>query len=425
MNYTKTGSNLAIDGGKPAIRCPLLPDITIGRAELKAIKRVFRRGSLSGFYGSWGDEFFGGVEVRKFEKLWGDRFQSPHVITMNSATSCLYAAMGAIGISPGDEVIVPPYTMSATAMAPLIYGGIPVFVDIENETFCLDVKKVEAAITPRTRAVIAVNLFGHPARLQELKILTAKRGIALIEDNAQGPLASEGGKYAGTIGDIGVFSLNYHKHIHTGEGGICVTRNEQLALRLQAIRNHGENVVNQAKIPDLANIIGYNYRMTEMSAAVGIAQLEKIDTQVLKRQRIGEALTAGLSDLEGITPPKVRQECNHVYYIWAARIEADALGVSREKFSNALAAEGFPHFIGYSKPLYTLPVFQNRIAIGRDGWPFTLSTREYYKGMCPVAEQMHEKELVCFETCAFKVNSRILAGLIRAFRKVHASRNLL
>ncbi|MBM3596226.1 MAG: hypothetical protein FJX31_10765, partial [Alphaproteobacteria bacterium] len=248
MDRKAIDAKLAVHGGPPAVDRPLSPDSTIGQDEFDAVRRVFQRGSLSGFYGSWGEEFLGGTEVKDFEKAWGERFNVPHVVSVNSATSGLFAAMGALGISPGDEVIVPPYTMSATVMAPLIYGGIPVFVDIEPETFCLDIDKVVAAITPRTKAIIAVNLFGHPARLRELAALARSRGIALVEDNSQGPLATEDGAFAGTVGDIGVFSLNYHKHIHTGEGGMCATRDAALALRLQAIRNHAENIVAPAPI---------------------------------------------------------------------------------------------------------------------------------------------------------------------------------
>lgn len=425
MTQSKIDMKLALHGGQPAISCPLPPDSTIGDAEFDAVRRVFQNGSLSGFYGSWGKEFLGGVEVKQFERAWGERFVIPHVVSVNSATSGLYAAMGALGISPGDEVIVPPLTMSASVMAPLIYGGIPIFVDIEPETFCLDVAKVAAAITPRTRAIIAVNLFGHPARLHELASLARSSGIALVEDNAQGPLASESGSYAGTVGDIGVFSLNYHKHIHTGEGGMCVTRDPGLALRLQAIRNHAENIVAPAEIGDPVNMIGYNYRMTEMSAAVGIAQLDRIETEVSRRQRLAEGLSRGLAGLEGVIPPVVRTGCRHVYYVWAARLDEVRLGVSRAKFSQALAAEGFPHFVGYVKPLYMLPVFQKRVAIGRNGWPFTLSDRQYFKGLCPVAERMYESELLCFETCAFRIDDQLLADLIAAFRKVHANRHLL
>jgi perosamine synthetase len=308
-------------------------------------------------------------------------------------------------------------------MAPLVYGGIPVFVDIEPQTFCLDVAAVRAAITPRTKAIIAVNLFGHPAALAELAQLASSRGLALIEDNAQGPLAAEGGRYAGTVGDIGVFSLNYHKHIHTGEGGMCVTRDPQLALRLQAIRNHAENIVAPAPIRDPVNMIGYNYRMTEMSAAVGLAQLAKIEQEVGRRQRLAERLSSGLRDLEGFTVPVVRSGCRHVYYVWAARFDAARLGVTRAEFSAALTAEGFPHFVGYVQPLYLLPAFQQRIAFGRDGWPFTLSERRYLKGLCPTAERMYEHELLCYETCAYRVDDATADRLVAAVRKVYERRH--
>jgi len=416
---------LAIDGGWPVLGEPLPPDTTIGAPELAAVQRVFERGSLSGFYGTWGDEFLGGTEVKAFEAAWAERFDVPYAVSVNSATSGLNAAMGALGIGPGDEVIVPPYTMSATAMAPLVYGGIPVFADVDADTFCLDVASVRANLTPKTKAIIVVNIMGHPGPLAELMALAAEHGLKVVEDNAQGPLATENGRYAGTIADIGVFSLNYHKHIHTGEGGMCVTRDPELALRMQAIRNHAENILEPAGIADPANMLGFNYRMTEMSAAVGLAQLDRIEEEVSRRQRLAERLSEGVQGLEGLTPPMVRAGCRHVYYIWGLKVDAAALGVSRAAFSKALAAEGFPHFTGYVRPLYLLPMFQKRIAIGSDGWPFSLSNRTYPKGLCPVAERLYEDEMICFETCAFRVDDAAADKLVEAVRKVHAGRHKL
>lgn len=425
MTEYRSTDTLAILGGTPMIDGPLTPDVTVGEDEARAVGETFRRGSLSAFYGSWGDEFLGGVEIKAFEAEWAAKFAVEHVVSVNSATSGLIAALGAIGLSPGDEVIVPPYTMSATAIAPLFYGGIPVFVDIEADTFCLDPAKVAAAITPKTRAILAVNLFGHPAPLAELRALADRHGIFLIEDNAQGPLASENGTYAGTVGHIGIFSLNYHKHIHTGEGGMCATRDPALALRLQAIRNHAENIVEPAGIADRVNMIGQNYRMTEMSAAVGRVQLAKIEHEVGRRQALAEGLSAGVAGLQGITVPKVRDGCRHVYYTWAVRLDEAELGVSRADFSRALTAEGFPHGVGYLRPLYMLPVFQERTAIGRDNWPFTLTDREYHSGLCPVAERLYGSELMLFEPCAYQVDPATLDRLVGAVRKVHAQRHLI
>lgn len=333
--------------------------------------------------------------------------------------------MGAIGVGPGDEVIVPPLTMSATAMAPLVYGGIPVFADIDPVTFCLDPIAVERAISTRTRAILAVNLFGHPAPLAKLRQLAEDKGLWLVEDNAQGPLAMEGACYAGTIGHIGVFSLNYHKHIHTGEGGVCVTNDDALALRLQMIRNHAENAVEPVHATDLANLYGFNFRLTELSAAVGLAQLNAIDAHVERRTRLAERLSAGVRDLEGLATPHVREGCRHVYYVWALRYDEARVGVPRAAFSRAMAAEGFPHAAGYVRPLYLLPIFQQRIAMGGKGFPFTLSNVQYAKGLCPVAERLHEKEFLLFETCAGAVDAETTGRLVEAVRKVHAHRHEL
>jgi dTDP-4-amino-4,6-dideoxygalactose transaminase len=418
-------SQLALFGGPPVLSAPLATYNSIGDEELEAVTRVMRAGCLSGFYGSWGEQFLGGPVVRAFEDAWRTRFGVRHAMSVNSATSGLYAAIGAVGIGPGDEVIVPPYTMSATAMAPLIYGGIPVFADIEPDTFCLDPAAVRRLITPRTKAILAVNLFGHPARLAELLDIANEHGLMLVEDNAQAPLAKEGDRFAGTIGHIGVFSLNYHKHVHTGEGGMCVTDDDQLARRLQLIRNHAESIVEDIALEDLTNMVGFNYRMTELCAAVGIEQLKKMDQHVRRRQVLAEQLTAGVADLEGLTPPRVRESCQSVYYAWALRLDEAVLGVSRERFSEALAAEGLPHGVGYVRPLYLLPLFQQRIALGRGGFPFTLSDRSYEAGLCPVAERMHQQELLLYEICMYDAAHACGERLVEAIRKVHRHRGEL
>jgi len=413
-------SNLAIFGGPKAVPMDFKPYPAVGPAEVAAVTRVAESGTLSGFYGSWGDQFLGGPLVKEFEAAWSKRFDVKHTVSVNSATSGLIAAMGAVGVVPGDEVIVPPYTMSATAVAPLFYGGIPVFVDIEPETFSLDVAKAKAAITPKTKAIIAVNLFGHPAHLAELRKLCDEKKIFLVEDNAQAITAKENGKYAGTIGHIGVFSLNYHKHVHTGEGGMCTTNDDALARRLQMIRNHGENVIEALEIDDPTNLVGQNYRMTEMSAAVGLSQLERLDDHVERRARIARVLNEATQGLEGLIPGLPRSGCTHAYYLWTARLDANVLGFPRDVFSRALAAEGFPHFVAYVRPLYLLPVFQKRVAFGT--FPFDRTDRTYPKGLCPVTEKLHYEDLLCYETCAHDVDADGAAALAQAIRKVHAGR---
>ena len=418
-------SDLAILGGPPSFTTPIKLYRAIGEEERMAVDAVMRTGVLSGYIGAWCDAFQGGPVVREFEARFAAAFGSAHAVAVNSNTTGMIAAMGAVGVSPGDEVIVPPTTMSATAMAPLVYGGIPVFVDIEPDTFCLDVEKVRDAITPKTRAILVVNIFGHPAQLRELRKLADEHGIYLIEDNAQAPMAREYGRCAGTVGHIGVFSLNYHKHIHTGEGGVCTTDDERLAKRLRMIRNHGENVVNELADGDLVNIVGFNFRLTEIQAAIGVAQLDKAERLVTRREQIANRFSQKLGALPGITPPVVRPDCRHVYYEWIGRYDEAVVGVSRELFAKALEAEGVPVSVGYVEPLYLLPIFQNRIAIGRHGFPFTLTNRTYPKGLCPVAERMHGKEMLELPVCSWEFDDDEVDLAIGAFFKVYENRDRL
>jgi dTDP-4-amino-4,6-dideoxygalactose transaminase len=185
---------LAIDGGSPVRRRPFPQYRTIGPEEKQAVMAVLDSGVLSQFVGVWGPDFHGGPRVRSLEAAWAEYFGIAHAITMNSATSGLYAAVGAAGVGPGDEVIVSPYTMSASAAAAVVYGAIPVFADIDPETFCLDPRSVAARIGDRTRAVIAVDLFGHPAAWDDLRAAVRGRNIVLIEDAAQAPGARLAGR---------------------------------------------------------------------------------------------------------------------------------------------------------------------------------------------------------------------------------------
>lgn len=419
------GRKLAVFGGEPTFRGTFQPYNSIGAEEIDAVAQVMQSGCLSGYYGSWSAEFYGGPMVKAFETAWASRFECEQAVAVNSNTSGLLAAMGAVGISPGDEVIVPPMTMAATAMAPLFYGGIPVFADMDPVTCCIGPESVSKCITEKTKAIIVVNLFGHIAYLEELRSLADEHGIFLIEDNAQAPLGTENGRYAGTIGHIGVFSLNYHKHFHSGEGGVCTTNDGDLAMRMRMISNHGESCVEGAGLKDMTNMVGLNLRMTELCAAVGIEQLKKADVLVGEREDICNRLHKGLSGMDGINLPIQRGNTRPVYYMYQIRFDPDVVGVSRATFAKALSAEGFPTFLGYLKPLYLLPVFQKRIAIGHGGWPFTLTQRTYEKGLCPVAERLHEVELMGFDCCCQKITDLDLDGLIAAFRKVYDNRDQL
>jgi len=414
-------TRLAIEGGRPIRTRPFPVYNTIGDAEKRAVLAVLDSGVLSQFVGVWGDDFFGGPRVQALESAWSEYFGVRHAVSMNSATSGLYAAIGAARVGPGDEVIVSPYTMSASAAAAIVYGAVPVFADIEPDTFCLDPRSVESRITDRTRAIIAVDLFGHPATWVELRAIATRRQIALIEDAAQAPGAKQDGRYAGTLGDIGVFSLNYHKTIHSGEGGVVVTDDADLADRLRLIRNHAEAVVKAKGTDDLVNLVGFNYRMTEIEAAIALEQLKKLERLVVPRIEAAAYLTERLERIPGLTPPVVRPGVRHGYYVYAIRYDESVVGVPRKRFADAVRAEGIPVNVGYVEPLYRQPMYQRGIALGARGFPFRQPGREaasYPNGLCPVTERMHERELLYLTVCHAQIGVDDLADVTTAFEKV-------
>lgn len=413
---------LALFGGEPIRKEPFPEYITIGDEEKRAVMEVLDSTVLSKYLGTWSQDFYGGQKVRQLEENWRQYFGIKHAVSVNSATSGLYAAVGAAEVGPGDEVIVSPYTMSASATAPLIYGAIPVFVDIDPEIFCLSPESIKACITPLTKAIIVVDLFGHPADMDEIMEIAADYNLVVIEDAAQAPGAMYKGRYAGTLADMGVYSLNYHKTIHCGEGGIVVTDNDDYAERLQLIRNHAEVVVKNKGVKNLVNMIGYNYRMTEIEAAIAIEQLKKLEGLLVPRIKAAEYLTKHLKDLPGIVPPSVRSGVRHGYYVYPIIYNAEIVGISREQFVAALNAEGIPMVNGYQEPLYLQPCYQQRIAFGKDGFPFTYPAYkgkvDYSRGICPVAEHMWYRELMHTNICHAGVSMNDLNDLIVAIKKI-------
>jgi len=420
---------LAINGGKPIREKPFPAYVTIRDEEKRAALEVLDSAVLSKYLGTWSPDFFGGPRVQKLEQEWAQYFGVKHAISVNSATSGLYAAAGAAGVGPGDEVIVSPYTMTASATAALIYGAIPVFADIDLDIFCLTPESIRQHITPYTKAIIAVDIFGHPADMVEIMQIAREHNLIVIEDAAQAPGAKYHGRYAGTLADIGVFSLNYHKTIHTGEGGVVVTDNDDLADRLQLIRNHGEVVVKNKGTPNIVNLIGFNYRMTEIDAAIASEQLKKLEKLVVPRIEAADYLSERLGVLPGITPPVVRQNVRHGYYLYVLRYNAAQTGIPRNRFVAALNAEGIPMVEGYVEPIYLEPVYQKRIAFGNDGFPFTYPGYKgkvsYDLGICPVTERMHYEEVIYTNVCHAGITRMDLDDIVRAFHKVYDHRKEL
>jgi dTDP-4-amino-4,6-dideoxygalactose transaminase len=418
-------AKLAINGGKPVRTKPFPPYVTIGNEEKEAVAKVLDSTVLSNFLGTWSPEFFGGPQVQNLEKEWVDYFGVRFALTMNSATSGLYAAIGAAGVGPGDEVVVSPYTMTASVTCVLAFNAVPVFADIDSQTFCLTPETIKRVLTPRTKAIVVVDLFGQPVDIVGIMVLAKKCNLLVIEDAAQAPGAKYQCRYAGTLADMGVFSLNYHKTIHTGEGGVVVTDRDDLAERLQLIRNHGEVVVEKKGVSNIVNMIGFNFRMTEIEAAIGREQLKKLDRLVAPREEAANYLTRSLKDLKGISPPVVGRGIRHGYYVYAIKYDSAANHVPRDRFAAALRAEGIPIGEGYVRPIYLEPLYQKQIAYGNQGCPFTCPYYQgkvnYARGLCPVTERMHFEELITTTVCHAGIRQEDLDDVATAFRKVLGS----
>ncbi len=424
---------LAINGG-PKVRTELFPSQdTFDWHEYNAVTKTMYDGRLSSYRANWTKDFYGGPKIKELEKAWSNKFGSKYSIAVNSATSGLIAACGAIGLQPGDEVIVTPWSMTCSATASMIFGALPVFADIEEDYFCLDINDVIRKITPKTKAIIVVSLFGQPYD-QRINAIAKNNGIYVIEDAAQAPGAMYKDKYTGTLADIGVFSFNYGKHINAGEGGIITTNDQHLSLRCRLFMNHGEAVANDfpSKSPHWqADIVGFNFRMTELTAAIVIEQLKKFDDLLKKRLRNVSYLSDLLKEIESIhitnegrwgsytDPP-------HTFYVLPYIWQYPKL--HRDKYIEAVKAEliprkdrdteGVPIGCGYIKPIYLMPLFQSQTH-------WALKNGYYPKNLCPVAEDLWKNKL--FLTLLHAPNSTIedMDDVGKAFLKVWENKNEL
>lgn len=421
---------LALFGGPATIAHPVPHPCLLGEADVQAAAEVIRGGVLSGYIGAPGAAFMGGERVRAFERRCAEYFGVKHAIAVNSWTSGLVCAVGALGIEPGDEIITTPWTMAATATAILHWAGVPVFADIDRATYNIDPACVEKLITPRTKAVIAVDIFGQSADMVRLREICNRHGLKLLNDCAQAPGARHHGVLASTMADIGGYSLNYHKHIHCGEGGVLITNDDRYARRLSQIRNHAECVQTSDDPAELANMLGHNFRLGEIEAAIASVQLNHLAERVEERQRAAAVLNEALGQLPGLTTPAVLPGNTHAYYIYALQIDTTRLGLSRERLLEALKAEGVPGLVGTYQNLHLLPLFRQRIAYGTQGFPWKGapqgdSTVTYGPGLCPVAEELYSYSFLGLALGQFPLDTASLQAVIAAFRKVWANLDAL
>lgn len=432
-------AELALLGGAPVRTVPFPAYDVIGREEQDAVQSVLESGILSKYLGTWHPHFFGGPVVQEFERRWAAMFGAKHAMAVNSCTSGLYAAVGAAGAGPGDEVICTPYTMVASVTAALVFNAVPVFADIDPETFNLTAETIRSRITPRTKAIVVVHLFGQVADMDPIMELAREHNLVVIEDCAQAPWAEYKGRKAGTLGHMGVFSLNYHKHIHTGEGGVVVTNDDGLAERVQLIRNHAEAVVEPKGVDNIVNMIGFNFRLGEMEAAIGLCQLDKLDSLIRQRQSNVAYLERRIGSLPGLRPGPVANGAEHVYYVHPFLYDQSVTGLPRQVIVRALKAE-LPHatrredegtLIGpyYGKPIYLMPIFQKMIGYGDKQCPFKCplykGQADYSQGICPNAEAVMGGGVLFHELMRPGMTHQDLDDVATAFHKVFANLDAL
>lgn len=412
-------SNLALLGGKKLREVPFPLHPVIDEHEKKAAMEVLESGMLSTFVASPGKYFLGGKKIREFESLFADYHKVKYAIAFNSATAALHAAVVACDVQPGEEVITTPYTFTSTATSALMANAVPVFADVDAETFNLSPAEVEKRISPLTRAITPVHLFGAPADMDGIMKVAKKHNLKVIEDCAQAPGARYKGKPVGTIGDCGIFSFTENKNITSGEGGMLITNDEHIADVARLVRNHGEAIMANQPRTYSSSILGWNYRMTEIDAAIGIEQFKKMDQFNAERNRLVKIVMDGVAPLGFLVPQKIPEGDYSAFYALAFRYDEEKAGVPRKKFVDALNAEGVPFAGGYVKPLYYSPIYH-------DNKPFIYKhysgAADYSAGSCPVAERLHFKELLLTIICRPTATEKDMQDVVAAVRKVYENR---
>ncbi len=368
--------------------------------ELNYLRNVLNSESWSSTSGSW---------TSNFEAEFAKRFKVKYAVAFNSGTSTLHAALEAIGVGPGDEVLSPALTVFMDASATIHANAVPVFVDVDPETFTMDPNDLEKKITPKSKAIIVVSIYGLPADMDKIMDIAKRYNLIVIEDNAQCFLSSYKGRLTGSIGDIASYSFENTKHLSCGEGGMIITNNKELAEKARKIGGHGFRNLSASEgrvrlnqdvfqDPDYKRHdgIGWNYRMPELLAAVGLAQLERIDELVELRKNSAQLFIDVMNDTDFLIPQKVPSRYTNSYYTLGVLYEGELkYGVTWKKFRELYIEEGGDGFYGAWSVPYLEPVIKEEKFVKR--YLEIYNKIHYKKGICPIAEDI-QKKLMQFKT---------------------------
>jgi dTDP-4-amino-4,6-dideoxygalactose transaminase len=367
---------LAINGGSKAVTNQMQGWPCLDEKSIKAVEQVLRSGKVNYWTGPKGMEF-----ERRFAAWQGSKF----AINVSSGTAALHVALTALGIGPGDEVIVPSYTFIATPFSIIQAGAIPRFADVNIDDHCISVESLEKLINERTKAIMPVHLYGNVCEMDAINALAKKHNLFVLEDNAEAFGGSYKGKKTGTLGDIAACSFCQNKTFTTGgEGGMVTTDNEELAWIAKSFRDHGYDVKQrlsllelEQKLPYIHNMVGWNYRMTEMQSAIGLAELERIDSwNMPSRRRNAHIIIDRIKDLPQVLHvPIDTEERQNGWYVLAFSLDIDNMICDIKEFVDAVGAEGAPVWKVFWPQCHTEKAFQEHRAFGRSGFPFT--SREF------------------------------------------------
>jgi len=338
-----------------SIRIPLA-GADIGPSEIQAVLETLESKRLAL-----------GPQLERFESVVADYVGVPHAVAVNSGTSALHLILLALGIGPGDEIITTPFSFVASANCALFVGAKPVFVDIEPETLCIDPARIESAITPKTKAILAVDVFGHPANWDELKRIAAKHGLMLIEDSAESLGSAWKGKRCGGFGSAGIFGFYPNKQITTGEGGVVVTDDARLAAQCRSMANQGRGEDSEW----LQHVrLGFNYRMDELSAALGVAQMERIDELTESRRAVAETYERAFRDCDAVIVPHAASGADVSWFVYVVRV-ADSADVSTRDIVLAGLRDRGIECRNYFAPIHLQPFYQKTLGTKTGDFPVT------------------------------------------------------